>query len=174
MNTVDSSLSEAVVDVEFEVIADDLHAVGRAMTGGRRSPTLPHAIVFGAIGAAFWWLGNPIGGAIMVVLAIGIYANPRVGFLDRWMAKRTPGNRIGSRWHIQAGPDGFRYASGGFSGHIDWAAIESVIVGEEAVVVMGPHSSALVSIPRRALTAWQVAALSDLVRTFAPQSKLVQ
>ena len=167
-------MTDAVVDIEFEVIADDIHAVGRSMMVGRRSPTLPHAIVFGAIGAVFWVLGNPIGAVLMVAFAVVIFANPRVAFLDRWWAKRMPGNRIGSRWRIWAGPAGIGYSSQGITGHVEWPAIESVTVGEEAIVVMGPHSSAFASIPRRAMTPWQEAALVDLARQHAPQAKLIR
>ena len=110
----------------------------------------------------------------MVAFAILIYVNPRIGFLDRWWAKRMPGNRIGSRWRMWAGPGGIGYSSQGIFGHVAWSALESVIVGEEASVVMGPHESAFVSIPRRSMTRWQVAALVDLTRTHAPNAKLVQ
>jgi hypothetical protein len=42
--TESRTVTDAVVDIEFDVIADDIHAVGRSMAAGRRSPTLPHAI----------------------------------------------------------------------------------------------------------------------------------
>jgi hypothetical protein len=135
---------------------------------------LVYTVVFVAIGFAFSLLGNPIGGAIMVLLAAAIYANPRIGFLDRWWAKRMPGNRIGSHWRIQIGPGGFTYGGEGVSGRIEWPAVESAIVGEEAVLVMGSHNSLLVNIPRRAMTLWQVAAMVDLIAKFAPNAKLVR
>lgn len=165
---------DAVVDVEFEVLAEDIHSAGRAIYRGRRSPTMVYAVIFGVIGVVFWWLGNPIGGAIMIAFGVVIYANPRIGFLDRWWAKRMPGNRIGSQWRIRIGPRGFDYGSEGLSGHIEWQAVESVIVTEEAVLAMGSHNSLLVNIPRRAMTAWQVSAFVDLVGTFAPNAKLVR
>ena len=163
---------DVVVDVEFEVIADDLHAVGRTMTSQGRSPTLPHAVVVAAIGAVIWWFGNPIGGAIMVAFAVVIYANPRIGFLDRWWARRMAGNRIGSRWRMQAGPRGIDYESAGLSGHVDWHAVESVKVSDDAMVIMGTHNAALFSIPSRAMTPWQVAALLDLVKAGAPHATM--
>lgn len=166
--------TDAVVDLEFEVIPDDIHAIGRAMMAGRRSPTLPHAIVFGAIGVVFLWLGNPIGAMLMVAFGIVIYANPRIGFLDRWWAKRMPGNRIGSRWRVWAGVRGIGYSSQGLDGHLAWSAIKSMIVGEEAIVAMGANDVALLSIPRRAMTPWQVAALLDLTRNHAPTAKVVE
>ena len=171
---MDPATDDAVVDIEFEVMADDLHSGGRALNRGRRSPTLIYAVILVAIGAAFWWLGNPIGAGFLVVLALVAYTNPRIGFLDRWWARRMPGNQIGTRWHIRIGPRGFTHAGEGVSGHIEWRVVESVIVGEEAVLAMGSHNLLLVNIPRRAMTAWQVAAFVDLVSTFAPNAKLIR
>lgn len=166
-------LDEAIVDVEFEVVAGDLLDAGRALTAGKRAPMLPHALVFTAIGAAFWWLGNPFGGALMIVFAILMLANPRMGFLDRWFVKRMPGNRIGSRWRIWAGSGGIGYSSAGVTGHIAWSAVQTFIVRQGSVVVMGEHNSALVTVPVRAMTPWQVAALTELVRTNAPGASIL-
>jgi hypothetical protein len=48
------------------------------------------------IDVAVWSLGNPVVGGLIVLLTAVMYTNPRIGFLDRWFAKRLPGNRIGS------------------------------------------------------------------------------
>ena len=165
---------EAIFDLEFEVTADDPHAIGRAMYHGKRTPTLIYAVILLGMAAIFVWLGNWVAAVVLVVLAAVIYANPKIGFLDRWLARRMPGNRIGTTWRFQMGPFGIDYWGSGVNGHIDWDALRDIHFGAEAIAVMGADNSLLAGIPLRVLTPWQLSTMRDMIQRFATNARIIE
>lgn len=166
--------AEAILDFEFEVTADDPHALGRAIYHGRRSPTLVMAIVLGAMALAFYALGSWPGTILLGLSAVLVYANPKMGSLDRWFARRQPANRIGTTWRFQMGTFGIDYWGSGLNGHIDWEAVRDVHISDEAIAVIGADGMPLAGIPLRVLTPWQLTTFRDLVKRFATNARLLE
>lgn len=166
--------SEAILDFEFEVTADDPRAIGRAFYHGRRSPTLIMAIVLGAMALAFYALGSWPGTILLGLSAVLVYANPKMGSLDRWFARRQPGNRIGTEWRFQMGTFGIDYWGAGLNGHIGWEALRDVHIGDEAIAVIGADGTLMAGIPTRVLTPWQLTTFRDLVKRFATNARILE
>jgi len=170
----DTAPEAAILDLEFQLTADDLHAIGRAQHHGRRSPTLIYAVLLGGVAVVFLWLGNWVGAVLLGLLAIVVVANPRNRFLDRWFARRMPGNRIGTTWRFQMGPFGIDYWGSGGNGHIAWEALRDVHIGREAIAVMGADNTVLAGIPLRVLTPWQASTFRTLVQGFATNARVIE